>query len=93
MTHPEFEGRAIVGPSFVTGKPVELKTLVSDGHGHGTHCAGTIAGKTFGVAPKATVIGLQAFGADGIGSAASTIAALQYAVRNRNVILFNLRDP
>ena len=36
--HPDFQGRQIVTKSFVTGESAD------DGHGHGTHCAGTAVG-------------------------------------------------
>ena len=48
-THPDFEGRAIAGPSFVFGEFREPTSNNTDFHGHGTHCAGTIASKTYGV--------------------------------------------
>jgi serine protease len=79
--HPDFEGRARVGPSFVHGVYTELKTDNSDTNGHGTHCSGTIASKSFGVAPKATIIGLKIFDNTG-GGDAGVIAAVQYAVKN-----------
>ena len=46
INHEEFEGRASWGKTFVDEGDF-------DADGHGTHCAGTIAGKTFGVAKKA----------------------------------------
>jgi cerevisin len=79
--HPEFEGRAKVGPSFVHGEFKELNTTNSDTNGHGTHCAGTIASKSYGVAPKANIVGLKIFDSTG-GGDAGVVAALQYAVRN-----------
>ncbi|KAL6922902.1 hypothetical protein ACHAP8_011539 [Fusarium lateritium] len=52
--HAEFEGRAVAGHSVFDGQHV-------DTIGHGTHVAGTIAGKTFGVAKKAQVISVKVF--------------------------------
>jgi subtilisin family serine protease len=59
-THVEFEGRASKGPVFSSSEGV------SDGDtdGHGTHVAGTIAGKTYGVAKKAEVVGVKVFNDD-----------------------------
>jgi serine protease len=79
--HPEFEGRAKVGPSFVNGVITNLTTDNSDTNGHGTHCAGTIASKSYGVAPKANIVSLKIFDNKG-GGDAGVIAALQYAVQN-----------
>lgn len=48
----EFEGRAHQIKSFVQGSNV-------DDLGHGTHCAGTIGSKSYGVAKKATLFGVK----------------------------------
>ena len=39
-----------------------------DVQGHGTHCAGTAGGDTFGVAPKAKVYGIKVLSDRGSGS-------------------------
>lgn len=68
--HVEFEGRASKGPKFVT--PTSTAPVSDDDtNGHGTHVAGTIAGKTYGVAKKAQVIGVKVFG-DGPNPGANT---------------------
>ncbi|KAJ3385694.1 hypothetical protein HDU92_002921 [Lobulomyces angularis] len=77
--HPEFEGRASEGGSFVNGV---IGTSAKDNHGHGTHCAGTVASKTYGVAKKAKVVGLKVLGDDGTGSDAGVIAALNWVAKN-----------
>lgn len=41
--HEEFGGRATIGTSFIDDAEGE------DDQGHGTHCSGTAAGKTYGV--------------------------------------------
>ncbi|KAG8913116.1 subtilisin-like serine protease, partial [Tulasnella sp. 418] len=46
--HSEFEGRARNGITYYGS--------FNDVHGHGTHCAGTVIGKTYGVAKKAEAI-------------------------------------
>ena len=53
-THSQFGGRAF----FLWSAYSDLNQT-ADGHGHGTHCAGTIAGSTFGVAPTAQVCGFE----------------------------------
>ncbi|KAJ3213767.1 hypothetical protein HK099_007192 [Clydaea vesicula] len=77
-THPEFEGRARWGGSFVNG--VESSD-VSDFHGHGTHCAGTIASKTYGIAKKAEIVSLKVFDRNG-GGDSGVIAALNWISKN-----------
>ncbi|KAK4228678.1 putative alkaline serine protease [Podospora fimiseda] len=56
--HEEFEGRASKGAKFVTSS-TEISD--EDTNGHGTHVAGTIAGKTFGVAKGVHVVGVKVF--------------------------------
>jgi subtilisin family serine protease len=49
----------------------------SDENGHGTHVAGTCAGKTHGVAKRATIFGIKVFDATGMGSSVRVLQALQ----------------
>ena len=58
----------------------------SDGNGHGTHVAGTIAaragnGGVVGVAPGAPVVSLRVFDSSGSGSNAAVIAAVDHTYR------------
>ncbi|KAF2795054.1 oryzin precursor [Melanomma pulvis-pyrius CBS 109.77] len=54
ITHTEFDdGRATFGYNAVAGG------ADTDIDGHGTHVAGTVAGKTYGVAKKANVISVK----------------------------------
>ncbi|GAD98594.1 alkaline serine protease Alp1 [Paecilomyces variotii No. 5] len=62
--HVEFEGRGVLGYNAAGGKFV-------DSIGHGTHVAGTIGAKTYGVAKKANLISVKVF--DGESSTTSTI--------------------
>lgn len=56
---PEFEGRAYFVANFHDdGQRVDF-------NGHGTHVAGTIGSKTYGVAKKTTIYGVKVLGEDG----------------------------
>lgn len=54
IDHIEFEGRASYGYNAVGGEFTDLQ-------GHGTHCAGIIGSKSYGVAKKAQLIAVKAF--------------------------------
>lgn len=54
-----------------------------DVDGHGTHCAGTVAGDQVGVAPNAKVYAVKVLGDDGSGSNAGVIAGVDYVVQQR----------
>lgn len=59
--HVQFEGRASRGPRFVTDPRPDRPTDDEDHHGHGTHCAGTIGSKDYGVAKKVNIVGVKVF--------------------------------
>jgi len=73
-THTEFGGRAIWGANFVESSPN------SDQDGHGTHVAGIIASKTYGVAKKATVVAVKVLDEFGSGSMSGLLQGLNWAV-------------
>lgn len=51
--HSEFEGRAFWGyNAYPNSKNTDM-------NGHGTHCAGVIASKTYGVAKKANIMAVK----------------------------------
>jgi len=52
----------------------------SDKQGHGTHCAGSIAGKTYGIARKAKIKALKVLGDNGSGSLAGVIGSVDYVL-------------
>merc|ERR1719429_250093 len=58
VSHQDFGGRAIPTLSAETLPPVECNgdpTCAVDDRGHGSHCAGSAGGTTYGVAPSATI--------------------------------------
>ena len=75
---------------------VNFRTNQYDDYGHGTHVAGIIAGNgrnsdgaRLGVAPAANLIVLKALDGAGFGYTSNVIAALDYAIANREK--FNIR--
>nr|QIK03896.1 subtilisin-like serine protease precursor [Lignosus rhinocerotis] len=73
ITHTEFNGRAKWGKTF-GGYPD------ADGNGHGTHCAGTAAGRTYGVAKNANLIAVKVLSDGGSGSLSDVISGVDYVV-------------
>jgi oryzin len=71
-THVDLEGRAIFGYNAVANEEAE------DLNGHGTHVAGTIGSKTFGVAKGCTLIAAKACDADGSCTTEALLDALQF---------------
>ena len=54
----------------------EGEDFCGDGHGHGTHVAGTAASGFYGVAPLASVSCMRVLGADGSGSTTGIVSAI-----------------
>ncbi|PFH60346.1 hypothetical protein XA68_11088 [Ophiocordyceps unilateralis] len=71
-SHPDFEGRATMAKSFVDGAD-------TDGNGHGTHCAGTIGSRSYGVAKKTSLYGVKVLDDSGSGSTSNVIAGMDFA--------------
>lgn len=75
ISHPDFENRAIWGSNHVDG-------VNQDQNGHGTHVAGTIAGKTYGVAKKARLVAVKVLDAQGSGTISGIIAGMDWSVNH-----------
>ncbi|KAH0829080.1 peptidase S8/S53 domain-containing protein [Lanmaoa asiatica] len=71
--HEQFEGRAS------WGRTIPRNDVDEDGNGHGSHCAGTIASRKYGVAKKANVIAVKVLGSNGSGSMSDVIAGVAWA--------------
>jgi len=76
IKHEEFEGRAS------WGKTIPVDDVDDDNNGHGTHCAGTIASRKYGVAKLADLIAIKVLGSNGSGSMADVIAGVLYAAES-----------
>ena len=74
--HPEFEGRVTAGVSTLGDGGVGA----SDCNGHGTHVAGTIGGKRYGVAEDVTLVPIRALGCDGSGSYSQILAGIDWMI-------------
>jgi cerevisin len=72
--HVDFGGRARWGGTFGGYKN-------ADGHGHGTHIAGTIAGTRYGVAKAASIIAVKVLDDNNRGWNSDQIAGVNWAVK------------
>jgi subtilisin family serine protease len=75
VTHHDFGGRASSLWDVVSGD-----ADAQDCNGHGTHVAGTAAGKTYGVAKGATIKAVRVLGCAGTGTWAGVAEGLDRAV-------------
>lgn len=83
ITHQDFGGRAFSGTDCtrllrcVDCNPTDA-SCAGDNQGHGTHCAGSAAGTTFGVAPAATVYGVKVLTDSGSGMLSYIIRSVDW---------------
>ncbi|MCX4760889.1 S8 family peptidase [Streptomyces sp. NBC_01275] len=79
ITHSQISGRASYGYDAVDGD-----TTASDGNGHGTHVATTIAGSTYGVAKSAKIVAVRVLDNAGSGTTAGVIAGINWVTANHS---------
>jgi hypothetical protein len=82
-SHQEFEGRARTGYDFVWNDPDEPdenkgSAEGEDCRGHGTHVAGTIGSRTYGVAKDVELVSMRIFGCAGPAPSSRTVAAMDW---------------
>jgi len=81
VSHNEFTGRAAPALDMSVGDPKECNgdlSCAADRQGHGTHCAGSAAGDSYGVAPAAAVRSIKVLSDRGSGSWAWSYYALDW---------------
>jgi len=78
VKHVDFEDRAVWGATI----PEDDEDV--DGNGHGTHVAGTVAGKKYGVAKKANIVAVKVLRSNGSGSMSDVIKGIEFAVQHHN---------
>jgi len=75
IEHNDFEGRAVWGVT-VPDNDADI-----DGNGHGTHVAGTVAGKRYGVSKNAKVVAIKVLRSNGSGTMSDVIKGVEYAAQ------------
>lgn len=96
LSHPDFQGRAIVHASFVPGEPVQ------DRQGHGTHCIGTALGpkspsrtvKRYGIAYESEIFVGKVLSNAGSGNSGWILNGISWAAsQGCSVISMSLGSP
>ena len=75
FSHEEFEGRAVDGFAW-------FGNAFDDCHGHGTHVAGTVGGRTYGVAKDVRLVRVWVLDCYGGGTLEGVIAGLDWIAAN-----------
>jgi subtilisin family serine protease len=77
ISHQDFGGRASHGRDTVSED-----NDATDCHGHGTHVAGTAAGTSFGVAKRASIVGVRVLGCTGSGTTTDIVQGIDWVTAN-----------
>ena len=92
QSNTDLSGR-ILGSYDFTGGKLGIPTAAIDEYGHGTHVAGLIgssgassSGKYAGVVPGVKILALKVLDKKGLGKTSDVIAALQFAVANKDLL-------
>jgi cerevisin len=79
IDHNDFDGRASWG---VTIPEFDLDI---DGNGHGTHCAGIVGGKTYGIAKKVNLVAVKVLRTNGFGTNADVLKGVEWVLNQHRV--------
>ncbi len=76
--HTDFGGRAVVGVDEIGDGRNGI-----DCNGHGTHVAGTIGGKTYGVAKSVKLVAVRVLNCSGSGTTSGVVAGVDWVSSHR----------
>ncbi len=79
ITHTDFGGRASYGYDAI-----DNDNTAQDGHGHGTHVAGTVAGNSYGVAKKAKIVAVRVLDNSGQGTTDQVVAGIDWVAQHHS---------
>jgi subtilisin family serine protease len=77
VTHQDFGGRARHGRDTI-----DNDDDATDCHGHGTHVAGTVGGRKYGLAKGVTLWAVRVLNCRGSGTTASVVAGIDWVTAN-----------
>ena len=77
-THTDFEGRVTAGYSAIQDGQGSF-----DCEGHGTHVAGTVGGKTYGIANQVTLVPVRVLDCYGSGTTETVVAGVEFVLSER----------
>jgi hypothetical protein len=79
--HEDLAGRVLEDHYFSAFEPADGE----DCQGHGTHCAGTVAGTKHGVAKMAEIVSVRVLGCDGTGARSAIIDGILHTIQVMNL--------
>ena len=79
-THEELKGRVYYAGFDAVDYLTGTHNNGEDCNGHGTHCAGTAAGKTYGVAKEAQIYNLRALNCQGSGAVSGIVMGIDKVI-------------
>jgi subtilisin family serine protease len=80
ISHSEFDGRADIGFDAINDGQKG-----NDCNGHGTHVAGTVGGKTWGVAKNVLLHAVRVLSCSGSGSTSGVVAGIDWVTANKQL--------